>query len=67
MSAPPPLALRFPTLAAKAARPMFRSRANCATPDASLDIDLLDHVIVAEPTTDPLGSGYYSFREEGVL
>ncbi len=32
-----------------------------------LDIDLLDHVIVGESATDPLGRGYYSFREAGVL
>ncbi len=32
-----------------------------------LDIDLLDHVIVGESTSDPLAKGYYSFREMGVL
>ena len=33
----------------------------------TLDIDLLDHVIVGQVETDPRGVGYYSFREAGVL
>lgn len=33
----------------------------------TLDIDLLDHVIVGQPATDPRGTGYYSFREAGVI
>jgi DNA repair protein RadC len=33
----------------------------------AVDIDLLDHVIVGRPAADPLGRGYYSFRESGVL
>jgi len=33
----------------------------------TLDIDLLDHVIVGQVTTDPRGTGYYSFREAGVI
>lgn len=33
----------------------------------TLDIDLLDHVIVGQAATDPRGTGYYSFRESGVL
>lgn len=32
-----------------------------------LEIDLLDHVIVGEADRDPLGLGYYSFRDAGVL
>jgi DNA repair protein RadC len=37
--------------------------------DASktIDIELLDHVIVGRAVTDPRGLGYYSFRESGVL
>lgn len=33
----------------------------------ALDIELLDHVIVGQPGTDPRGQGFYSFREAGVL
>ncbi len=33
----------------------------------TLDIDLQDHVIVGQAATDPRGTGYYSFREAGVL
>jgi DNA repair protein RadC len=33
----------------------------------AVDIELIDHVIVGRPTADPLGKGYYSFREAGVL
>lgn len=33
----------------------------------AVDIDLLDHVIVGRPASDPSGRGYYSFRESGVL
>ncbi len=33
----------------------------------ALDIELLDHVIVGRPASDPLGRGFYSFRESGVL
>lgn len=33
----------------------------------SLDIDLLDHVIVGEVAVDPNGQGYYSFRQAGLL
>ena len=33
----------------------------------TLDIDLQDHVIVGQATADPRGTGYYSFRESGVL
>ncbi len=33
----------------------------------TVDIELLDHVILGRPTADPLGRGYYSFREAGVL
>ena len=32
-----------------------------------LDIELLDHVIVGQPATDPRHQGYYSFREAGVI
>jgi len=33
----------------------------------AVDIQLLDHVIVGRPAADPLGRGYYSFREAGLL
>ena len=33
----------------------------------AVDIELLDHVIVGRPASDPQGRGYYSFRESGVL
>lgn len=37
--------------------------------DASkaIDIALLDHVICGSPERDPLGSGYFSFRQAGML
>ena len=33
----------------------------------TVDIELLDHVIVGRAASDPTGRGYYSFRESGVL
>lgn len=33
----------------------------------TVDIELLDHVILGRPTADPRGLGYYSFRSAGVL
>jgi DNA repair protein RadC len=33
----------------------------------TVDIELLDHVIVGIPANDPNGRGYYSFREAGVI
>src|SRR5258708_16563363 len=33
----------------------------------TVDIELLDHVIVGRAAADPQGRGYYSFRESGVL
>jgi DNA repair protein RadC len=33
----------------------------------ALDIELLDHVICGRAAVDPRGTGYYSFREAGVL
>lgn len=33
----------------------------------AVDIMLLDHVILGHVAADPLGRGYYSFREAGVL
>lgn len=33
----------------------------------TIDITLLDHVILGHPGTDPLGKGYYSFREAGIM
>lgn len=33
----------------------------------TVDIELLDHVIVGRSVADPRGVGYYSFREAGVL
>ena len=37
--------------------------------DASrtMEIDLLDHVILGDATTDPTGVGFYSFRQSGIL
>lgn len=33
----------------------------------TVDIELLDHVIVGEPAADPTGKGFFSFREAGHL
>ena len=33
----------------------------------AVDIELLDHVVVGRAAADPLGLGYYSFRQAGVL
>ena len=33
----------------------------------AVDIELLDHVIVGRPTSDPTGKGFFSFREAGML
>jgi DNA repair protein RadC len=33
----------------------------------TLEIQLLDHVIIGNPIDDPLGRGYYSFREAGLI
>jgi DNA repair protein RadC len=33
----------------------------------TVDIQLLDHVIIGRAGSDPLGKGYYSFREAGLL
>ena len=33
----------------------------------TLDIELLDHVIVGQAAADPLGLGYYSFRTAGLI
>jgi DNA repair protein RadC len=33
----------------------------------TVEIELLDHVIVGRVIADPRGLGYYSFRESGVL
>lgn len=33
----------------------------------TVDIALLDHVIIGDPAHDPTGLGYYSFRDAGVL
>jgi len=32
-----------------------------------MDIDLLDYVVVGYAESDPMGRGYYSFREAGLL
>lgn len=32
-----------------------------------IEIEILDHVIVGTPESDPIGTGYYSFRDAGVL
>lgn len=34
---------------------------------AVMEIELLDHVVVGTIDGDPLGKGYYSFRESGML
>ncbi len=33
----------------------------------TVEITLLDHVILGRPEADPLGRGYYSFREGGLI
>jgi DNA repair protein RadC len=33
----------------------------------AVDIELVDHVIVGRPSSDPAGKGYYSFRDAGLL
>lgn len=33
----------------------------------TVDIDLLDHVIIGEREADPVGRGFYSFREAGLI
>ncbi len=33
----------------------------------TVEIDLLDHVIVGRPKSDPTGKGYYSFTDSGIL
>lgn len=33
----------------------------------TLDISLIDHVVLGRPEADPTGRGYYSFREAGLL
>lgn len=33
----------------------------------AVDIDFLDHVILGRPEMDPLGRGYYSFRDAGMV
>lgn len=33
----------------------------------TVDIELLDHVIIGRPTADPTGRGYFSFRQAGLL
>jgi|GEM_PF-62728 len=33
----------------------------------AVDIELLDHVIIGRPASDPFGRGVYSFREAGML
>ena len=33
----------------------------------TVEISLLDHVIIGRPRADPLGVGYYSFREAGLM
>jgi len=34
---------------------------------AAIDIPMLDHVICGQADVDPLGKGYYSFREAGLI
>lgn len=33
----------------------------------TVDIELIDHVVIGRPSADPTRRGYYSFRESGVL
>ncbi|MCF3648277.1 RadC family protein [Synoicihabitans lomoniglobus] len=33
----------------------------------TIQIDLLDHIIIGSPAADPVGLGHYSFRDAGVL
>jgi len=33
----------------------------------AVDVHFMDHVIIGRPTSDPLGKGYFSFRESGFL
>ena len=33
----------------------------------TVEITMLDHVIVGRSNADPLGAGWYSFREAGLL
>jgi DNA repair protein RadC len=33
----------------------------------TIEIGLLDHVIIGRVAADPLGRGYYSFRDAGIL
>jgi len=33
----------------------------------AIDIDLIDHVIIGTKTADPAGTGWYSFRQAGLL
>jgi DNA repair protein RadC len=33
----------------------------------TLDIEMLDHVIVGQTAADPAGLGFYSFRTAGLL
>jgi DNA repair protein RadC len=33
----------------------------------ALDIELLDHVVVGNATSDPTGLGFYRFRSAGML
>lgn len=33
----------------------------------TVDIELLDHIIIGSTGTDPVGLGHYSFRDAGIL
>lgn len=33
----------------------------------AVDIDMIDHVVIGRPERDPVGRGWYSFRESGLL
>ena len=43
------------------------TRAGSARDAKAVDIDLIDHVIVGRVGADPLGRGYFSFRDAGML
>ena len=33
----------------------------------AVDIQLIDHIIIGRPATDPAGLGHYSFRAAGLI
>ena len=45
----------------------IRATRNLREAAKTIEIELLDHIVVGNPNADPLGLGYYSFRAAGVL